>query len=143
MIYTKMTKKAMKIAYKAHEGQTDRSGLPYIFHPFHVAEQMKDEVSTTAALLHDVVEDTDVTLEDLKAAGFPGEVLVAVELLTRKKDGTPYLDYVRRLKENPVAAAVKMADLMHNSDASRLDKVTKADKERMKRYREAAEILRA
>lgn len=141
MIYTDMTKKAMKIAYKAHAGQTDKSGIPYVFHPLHVAEQMKDEPSTTAALLHDVPEDTGITLLDLEKAGFPKAVLEAVALLTRGSE-VPYLDYIRKLKENSVARAVKLADLIHNSDISRLDAVTKEDKERLHVYAQAIEILK-
>ena len=74
MIYTALTKKAMKVAYEAHHGQTDRSGVPYIFHPFHVAEQMDDELSVCAALLHDGVEDTEITFEDLEK-DFPDAVV--------------------------------------------------------------------
>lgn len=140
MIYTDMTKKAMKIAYKAHAGQTDKSGIPYVFHPLHVAEQMKDEPSTAAALLHDVLEDTGITLLDLEKAGFSKAVLEAVALLTRGGE-VPYLDYIRKLKENSVARAVKLADLVHNSDISRLDEVTKEDKERLHVYAQAIEIL--
>ena len=66
MIYTSLTCEAMKIAYRAHHGQTDKAGLPYVVHPFHLAEQMEDEYSVCVALLHDVVEDTDVTLEELR-----------------------------------------------------------------------------
>ncbi len=140
MIYTDMTKKAMKIAYKAHEGQTDKSGIPYVFHPLHVAEQMEDEASTIAALLHDVPEDTGITLLDLEKAGFPKAVLEAVALLTRGRE-VPYLDYIRKLKKNSVARAVKLADLVHNSDISRLDEVTKEDKKRLHVYEQAIEIL--
>lgn len=142
MIYTKMTKKAMKIAYKAHDGQIDKSGLPYIFHPIHVAEQMKDELSTAAALLHDVVEDTGITLLELEKEGFPEEVLTAIQLLTRKGE-TSYLDYIRKVKTNDIAAAVKLADIAHNSDVNRLDKVTKEDKERLGLYAQAMEILKS
>ncbi len=117
MIYTAMTKKAMSIAYKAHHGQVDKSGVPYIFHPMHLAEQMEDEMTCCAALLHDTVEDTDVTLEAL-AAEFPAEVVEAVRLLTHEP-GTDYLDYVRRIRDNPIALKVKLADLDHNTDESR------------------------
>ena len=118
MIYTELTKKAMLIAYRAHHGQTDHSGIPYIFHPVHLAEQMTDEFSTCTALLHDVVEDTDVTLEEL-ASTFPKEVIDAVALLTHDDD-LPYLDYVRKIKDNPIARTVKLADLRHNCDRTRL-----------------------
>ena len=73
MIYTDLTNKALKIAYAAHDGQTDKAGMPYIFHPYHLAEQMDDEISVCVALLHDVAEDTDVTLDAL-AEIFPQEV---------------------------------------------------------------------
>lgn len=117
MIYTPMTNKAMQIAYAAHHGQTDYNGIPYIFHPFHLAEQMDDEISCCAALLHDVAEDTAVTIEQL-AREFPEELIVVLKLLTHQKD-VDYFDYVRAVKENPVAKKVKLADLDHNSDQSR------------------------
>ena len=117
MIYTPMTKKALCLAYKAHQGQLDKSGLPYIHHPLHLAEQMYDEISCTVALLHDIVEDTSVTLEDL-AREFPPEVVEAVDLLTHKP-GVDYFDYVRAIRNNHTAFMVKLADLAHNSDASR------------------------
>ena len=117
MIYTPLTKAAMEIAYQAHHGQFDKSGVPYIFHPIHLAEQMDDEYSCCVALLHDTVEDTDVTLEELKAV-FPKEVTDAVALMTHEK-GTDYFDYVRAIKGNPIARKVKLADLAHNSDQTR------------------------
>ena len=118
MIYTDLTRKAMIIAYRAHHGQIDHGGVPYIFHPLHLAEQMDDEATTCAALLHDVVEDTSVTLEEL-AVHFPSEVVDAVALLTHSSD-VPYLDYVQKIKDNPIARAVKLADLHHNCDSTRL-----------------------
>lgn len=117
MIYTTLTNKAMKIAYNAHHGQTDKSGLPYIFHPYHLAEQMTDETSTCVALLHDVVEDTPLSLDDL-AQEFPPAVIDALRLLTHTPD-VDYFDYVRAICQNPVARQVKLADLAHNSDETR------------------------
>ena len=117
MIYTPLTMKAMKIAYDAHHGQVDKAGVPYIFHPLHLAETMDDEISCCAALLHDTVEDTDVTLEQL-AAEFPAEVVEAVRLLTHES-GADYYEYVRAIRGNPVAMKVKLADLDHNTDQSR------------------------
>ena len=117
MIYTPLTIRAMQIAYDAHHGQTDKAGVPYVFHPLHLAEAMEDEICCCAALLHDVVEDTAVTLEDL-AAVFPPEVVEAVALLTHE-EGTDYFDYVRRIRSSPIARTVKLADLQHNSDATR------------------------
>lgn len=118
MIYTELTNKAIRIAYRAHEGAVDTSGIPYILHPVHLAEQMEDEYTTVVALLHDVVEDTDVTLDDLRREGFPEAVLEAVALMTHGED-VPYLEYVAAIKENPIARAVKLADLRHNMDQSR------------------------
>ena len=84
MLYTPLTKKALKLAYAAHAGQVDKAGMPYIFHPYEVALQVQAEEEVCAALLHDVVEDTDWTMEDLRAAGFPETVLEAVQLLTSR-----------------------------------------------------------
>lgn len=140
MIYTELTKKAIRLCFEAHKDQVDKSGLPYVFHPFHLAEQMKDELSTVAALLHDVVEDTSYTFKDLREMGFPEAVLDALELLTHD-DGTPYLDYVARLKGNPIAQAVKLADLQHNSDLSRLDHVDDRAMKRVEKYKKAIELL--
>ena len=117
MIYTDLTKKALKLCFEAHKAQYDKSGMPYVFHPFHLAEQMDTEETTIVALLHDVVEDTEVTMEEL-AKEFPKEVIDVLKLLTHADD-TDYFDYVRAIKANPVAVKVKLADLAHNSDQSR------------------------
>ena len=117
MVYTELTNKAMKIAYAAHHGQVDKCGIPYIFHPMHLAESMDDEVSCCAALLHDVVEDTSVTMDEL-AKEFPPEVIAVLKLLTHE-EGTDYFDYVRAIRTNPIAVKVKLADLAHNSDQTR------------------------
>lgn len=140
MLYTPLTKKAMKLCFAAHKDQTDKSGLPYVFHPFHLAEQMTDEVGTVVALLHDVVEDTPYTLEDLRSMGFPPEVTEAIALLTHEK-GVPYLDYVARLRGNPIARRVKLADLRHNSDLSRLDVIDEKALARVERYKKALALL--
>jgi len=122
MLYTPLTNKALQIAYAAHHGQVDKGGLPYIFHPYHLAEQMEDEISCCAALLHDVVEDTAVTMEDLERE-FPPEVIEVLKLLTHKDD-VPYFDYVRSIKANPIAVKIKLADIAHNSDQSRCTNLT-------------------
>ena len=141
MIYTDKTKKAIKLCYEAHAGQVDKSGLPYVHHPLHLAEQMDDETSTVAALLHDIVEDTKYTFADLENMGFGDEVLDALRLLTHD-DSVPYLDYVREIAKNPVAKKVKLADLAHNSDLSRLNhEPTEKDLERVRKYQKAREIL--
>ena len=140
MIYTENINKALRLAYEAHKGQFDKSGVPYVFHPLHLAEQMDDEDSIVAALLHDVVEDTAYGLEDLRAMGFPAKALEAVALLTHDP-AEPYLSYVARVKENPVARRVKLADLRHNSDLSRIQKVTARDLERVEKYAAAIRLL--
>lgn len=140
MIYTALTKKAVRICFYVHKDQVDKTNMPYVFHPFHLAESMDDEISTCVALLHDVVEDTNITFIDLEKEGFSEEVIGALKLLTHDLD-VPYMDYVRKIKENPVAAKVKLADLKHNSDLTRLDKVTEIDLERNKKYNEAIELL--
>ena len=116
--------------------------MPYPFHPFHVAESMTDEPSVCVALLHDIVEDTDVTFEDLKTMGFPDEVVAAVALMTHDKS-VPYLDYVRKIRENDLARRVKIADLTHNLDLTRLDRITEKDLKRAEKYRSALAILNA
>ena len=142
MIYTKMTKRALRLCFDAHKDQTDKTGLPYVFHPFHLAEQMKDELTTVCALLHDVIEDTDYTLEDLAELGYPREVTDALKLLTHDPE-VPYFDYVRAISENPVAKAVKLADLAHNSDLSRLDEgeIDEYTLSRTEKYKKAISIL--
>lgn len=140
MIYTQKTKMALKLCFEAHKNQTDKSGIPYVFHPFHLAEQMKDEATTIAALLHDVIEDTDYTMADLEKMGFPADVLEALELLTHNDD-TPYMEFVAKIKDNPIAKAVKLADLEHNSDLSRLDVVDEKALKRREKYRQAFCLL--
>ena len=140
MIYTTLTRKALSICFDAHKDQRDKSGAPYVFHPFHLAEQMTDEYTVCTALLHDVVEDTDTTLEDLRSEGFPEEVLEALALLTHDAD-TPYMDYVKRLKHNPIARAVKLADLAHNSDPTRLEVMDEWALARAEKYHEAIKLL--
>ena len=82
MIYTELTKRALLLSFEAHREQRDKSGMPYVYHPFHVAEQMKDEYTTVVALLHDVAEDTDITIEDIRKMGFPDRVCDALRCLT-------------------------------------------------------------
>ena len=141
MIYTDNTRKAIRFCFEAHAGQVDKSGLPYVCHPLHVAEQMDDETSTIVALLHDVVEDTRYTLDDIAEMGFGRDVTEALRLMTHDK-AVPYLDYVRAISTNPVATKVKLADLAHNSDTSRLGReLTEEDVARIRKYDEARRIL--
>lgn len=140
MIYTGLTKKALKLCFESHKEQKDKTGLPYVFHPFHLAEAMDDEISTVCALLHDVVEDTELTFADLEAMGFPTRVIEVLKLLTHEKD-VPYMDYVRRISGDPIARKVKIADLLHNSDTSRLDVIDEYAIKRNEKYNEALKIL--
>ncbi len=141
MIYTPLTKKALRLCFDAHREQVDKTGLPYVFHPFHLAEQMKDEYTTVCALLHDVVEDTDYTLEDLRAMGYPDEVVEALALLTHDP-AVPYMAYVEEIAKNPIARKVKMADLRHNSDLSRMDEVDEWAVKRTEKYKKALAYLK-
>lgn len=140
MIYTDMTNRALKLCFEAHKEQLDKSGMPYVFHPFHLAEQMPDEDCTVVALLHDVMEDTEYGVEDLRSLGFSEAVLTALMLMTHDND-SPYLVYVARLKSNPIARTVKLADLKHNSDLTRLSAVTDKDLQRVERYKKAIQLL--
>ena len=140
MIYTPLTKKALRLCFDAHKEQVDKTGMPYVFHPFHLAEGMTDELTAACALLHDVVEDTDYTLDDLRDMGFPSELTEALALLTHDEE-IDYFDYVRAIKHNPIARAVKLADLAHNSDTSRLDEIDGRALERCEKYKKAIQIL--
>ena len=135
-----MTKAALKLCFEAHREQLDKSGIPYVFHPFHLAEQMKDEKTTVVALLHDVVEDTDITLDDIRRMGFDDDVISAIAVMTHA-EGVPYMEYVAQIKKNPIARIVKLADLRHNSDITRLDAVTPRDEKRLKKYAAAIALL--
>ena len=139
-IYTDKTKKAMKLCFEAHKDQVDKSGMPYMFHPFHVAEQMKDEATTIVALLHDVVEDTKYTLDDIAKMGLGQDVVDALTLMTHDKS-VEYLDYVAKIKDNPIARAVKLADLAHNSDPTRLDVIDEEARKRSEKYKKAIALL--
>jgi len=124
MIYTVLTKKAMRIAFDAHKHQVDKTDVPYIFHPIHLAEQMDSEIAACAALLHDVVEDTDITFDELAGMGIPTTVIDVLRLLTHD-DSVAYFDYVQNILDshNTAAIAVKLADLEHNADLSRYDEI--------------------
>lgn len=140
MIYTPMTKKAIKLMYEKHKDQVDKSGMPYVLHPIHVAEQMQDENTTIVGLLHDIVEDTDMTFNQLKEEGFSKEVLDALMLLTHDPD-VDYFDYVKAIGTNPIARAVKIKDLEHNMDLSRLNEINEWDLARVAKYRKCHDYL--
>jgi len=143
MIYTEQTKNAMRIAYEAHKDGFDKSGIPYIFHPTHIAEQMDNETACSAALLHDVVEDTGLTFEDLKNKGVSDKALDIIRILTHDDSSEEYMAYIHRIKDsgNADALKIKLADLKHNSDVTRLGKVEPKLLDRIERYKAAYELL--
>src|SRR5712692_11957180 len=128
--------RAIEIAAGAHAGQEDKGGAPYILHPLRVMLSVKEPAQRIAAVLHDVVEDTPWTLDELRAEGFSDEVLRAVDALT-KRENEDYLAFVDRVGRDPVARAVKIADIRDNMDVSRIAKVTDRDRERLEKYRQA------
>jgi (p)ppGpp synthase/HD superfamily hydrolase len=140
MIYTDLTKKALRFSYEAHKDQYDKGGVPYVFHALHLAEQLQSEAAVCVALLHDVVEDTEYTIDDIRNMGFPEDVVDAVYCITRTKE-MPYMDYIRIVKTNDLATQVKLLDLEHNMDISRLDEADEKAKKRVEKYRKAQSIL--
>lgn len=136
-----LLERAIAVALRVHAGQKDRYDNPYILHPLHVMLQMDTETEMAAAVLHDVVEDSDTTLQDLLDAGFPSDVVEAVGLVTHDTENQSYEDYVRALQPHPVARKIKLADLDHNMDVRRLDRIRRDDCERLEKYRNARAIL--
>jgi (p)ppGpp synthase/HD superfamily hydrolase len=132
--------KAMKIAVEAHAGQRDRYDQPYILHPIRVMQGVKHPLGKICAILHDVVEDSDWTLELLKKEGFPAMVLEALDCLT-KREGEEYQNYVRRAAQNPIARQVKLADLKDNMTLQRIDSLNPGDFKRLQKYHEAWKFI--
>lgn len=135
-----LIERAIAIALTAHSGQVDKAGAPYILHPLRLMVQMDTEDEQLAALLHDVVEDSDLTLDDLRDVGLPESVLAALALLTHQA-GEDYEDYVRQIADNPLARKVKLADLADNMRLDRIPNPTPKDLERLEKYREAQALL--
>ncbi len=131
---------ALRIAIKAHEGQKDKAGRAYVMHPIRVAERCKNPQAKVVALLHDTIEDTEVTAEQLRSEGMPEEIVTAVLLLT-KRTGEDYDDYVRRAAENAISREVKMADLEDNMDVRRLLTISDEDVARLRKYHRAWHLL--
>ena len=131
-----LLERAILLAVQAHRGQVDRSGAPYILHPLRVMFRVETENERIAAVLHDVVEDTDWTLDGLRAEGFPEEIVQAVDCLTRR-EGESYDDRVARAAAHPIARRVKLADLEDNMDARRLTRWCEEDAARFERYHRA------
>lgn len=140
MIYNPLVKLAIQLAFDAHRGQYDKGGLPYITHPLHVAKQMRTEDECVVALLHDVMEDTGFTVTDLQKWGITDRQIAALKLLCHD-DSVPYLEYVQTIRADPIARTVKLADLHHNSDLTRLNRITTHDTERVEKYKQAIEML--
>ena len=134
--------KAIAIAVEAHAGQVQKNGDPYVLHPLHLMMQMETEAEKIAAVLHDVVEDTEWSLADLQAEGFSDEVLVAIGLLTRQPHMT-YEQFIEEIAPNPLARKVKLADIAHNMDVRRLPTITMKDVDRLIQYRAAFERLQS
>jgi len=128
---------AIALAAKAHAGATDKGRRPYVLHPLRVMLRFHAEVEMMTAVLHDVVEDTDVTLDQLKKQGYPKQVLEALDCLTRRKDHETWGEFIERVCANPIATRVKLADLEDNMDVRRLNRVGAEEAERLARYRKA------
>jgi len=128
--------RALEIAVESHKEQKQKDGSPYAFHPIRLALSLAGEDQKIVALLHDVVEDTSWTFDDLIGEGFSDSVIVALRQLTHT-DGSPYEDYVERIAPNPLARAVKMADLTDNMDLKRIPAPTSKDFARIEKYHRA------
>lgn len=134
--------KAILLAVQSHQGQKDKSGATYILHPLRVMLRMSSDEERIVAVLHDVVEDTPTTLEDLRNEGFSEKILDALDCLTRR-EGEPYEDFIQRIKANSIARKVKLADLEDNMDVRRLPDLREKDLERLKKYERSWKELRS
>lgn len=132
--------KALRIAIRAHEGQKDRSGKEYIMHPIRVSERCVTMQAKIVALLHDTIEDTDITPDDLLSEGFPQTIVDGVLSVTRREDET-YEEFVRRSEQNAIGKEVKLADLEDNMDIRRLNDITEEDVQRLRKYHKAWRYL--
>lgn len=135
-----MLDKAILIATKSHQGQIDKAGQPYILHPLRVMFSRKNETERICAVLHNVVEDIDITLDYLRSEGFSEEILIALDALTRRESET-YDKFIDRIINNNIASHVKLADLCDNMDILRIKNPTKKDYERIEKYRKAAKRI--
>lgn len=140
MNHTELYDLALQIAIRAHEGQKDKSGRDYIMHPIRVAERCTSPKAKIVALLHDTIEDTDVTTDYLREQGFPEEIIEGVLSVTNR-EGETYEDFVSRAAQNPIGREVKLADLEDNMDIRRLKELTDKDVERLRKYLRAWQYL--
>lgn len=136
-----MLSKAITIATKAHNNQIDKAGQPYILHPLRVMLKLSNDIDRQVAILHDVIEDTNISIDDLRREGFENNVLKALSFITRKED-EKYFDYINKIKQNYIAKKVKIADLEDNMNLSRIQNIIDKDLGRMKRYVKAYSILK-
>jgi (p)ppGpp synthase/HD superfamily hydrolase len=134
--------RALVLAAEAHAGMVDKGGAPYILHPLRLMFRVPPGDAQIVALLHDVVEDSEWTLEALRAEGFSEAILTGVDGMTRRT-GETYEDFVRRCTENPLACRVKLADVEDNLDVRRLDELGEKDLARLQRYQRARRVLLA
>lgn len=135
-----MIEKAIALALDAHTGQTDKAGKPYILHPLRVMQQLETETEQIVGVLHDVVEDSEYTFEDLENCGFPNEAIAAIKLVT-KQPGVDYQAYLANIKSNSIARNVKLADLQDNMNLQRLQTITEKDLQRQAKYQKAVDFL--
>lgn len=133
--------KAFEIACEAHKGQLDKAGMPYILHPIRVSEKFEAFNLKTVAILHDVIEDSNITGQDLKDKGIPSYIIVSVQLLTKNR-GEDYVSYLQRLNSDFYARTVKIEDLKDNIDTLRLSTLTDKDIERVRKYHGAYNFLK-
>ncbi len=140
MIYTELTKKALKLCFKVHKKQVDKTGVPYVFHPYHIAEEMDNETAVVCALLHDAIND-ETDYELLKNQGFTEGILDTLKVLNHDKD-VPFFDYIKTIAKKPIAKQVKISDLKHNSDLSRLGENDEATLKRVLKYKKAIKFLK-
>ena len=136
----KLIEKSLHIALQAYAGKTDKAGREYIHHPLRVMAKMKTDLEMSVALLHDVIEDSDLTAEQLLAEGIPAEVIEAIQCLSRNEN-EDYQDFVGRTKKNELAAKIKIADIEDNIDVLRLASLNETDLTRIKKYHSAWQFL--
>jgi hypothetical protein len=132
---------AILLAVEAHRGQTEKTGTPYILHPLRVMFRLESEADRIVGVLHDLIEDTRYTLQDLRSMGYPEPLLQALDCLTRREMET-YEEFITRIRINPLARRVKLADLEDNMDVRRLPALTDKDAERLKKYLNAWTLLK-
>ena len=135
-----LLEKAIHIAVEAHKGQFDKSGKPYILHPLRMMMKFRDEQSQIVAILHDVIEDTPVTMQDIRDHGFSETIINALDCVT-ERDGESYDDFILRISENKLATKVKIEDIRDNMDVNRLDEIKDKDIARLKKYHKSLRIL--